>query len=98
MRSTSSSPEFQLGFSSQISLGSDVLSPVRAPQPLLSLVRRYGKERLAADSLIALELGTVKYVHVKAILVNERDQSAASKAPSWISPLHELVRGPAYYQ
>lgn len=70
----------------------------RACLGLLSLARRYGKERLEAASLIALELGTAKYVHVKAILVNERDKALASTAPSWTSPPHEHVRGPAYYQ
>ena len=70
----------------------------RACLGLLSLARRYGKDRLEAASLIALELGTAKYAHVKAILVNERDKAAPSTAPSWISPLHEHVRGPGYYQ
>jgi hypothetical protein len=70
----------------------------RACLGLLSLARRYGKDRLEAASLIALELGTAKYAHVKAILVNERDKAAASTAPSWTSPPHEHVRGPAYYQ
>jgi transposase len=70
----------------------------RACLGLLSLARRYGKDRLEAASLIALELGTAKYAHVKAILVNERDKAAASTAPSWISPPHEHVRGPGYYQ
>jgi transposase len=70
----------------------------RACLGLLSLARRYGKERLEAASLIALELGTAKYVHVKAILVNERDKAAVSTAPSWTSPDHKHVRGPGYYQ
>lgn len=70
----------------------------RACLGLLSLARRYGKDRLEAASLIALELGTAKYVHVKAILVNERDKAAASTTPSWTSPPHEHVRGPGYYQ
>lgn len=70
----------------------------RACLGLLSLARRYGKDRLEAASRIALELGTAKYVHVKAILVNERDKAAVSTAPSWTSPPHEHVRGPGYYQ
>lgn len=70
----------------------------RACLGLLSLARRYGRERLEAACVIALELGTAKYVHVKAILVNERDKTAASTTPSWTSPPHEHVRGPAYYQ
>ena len=39
-----------------------------------------------------------KFAYVKAILVNERDKIAAITAPSWISPPHEHVRGPGYYQ
>jgi transposase len=70
----------------------------RACLGLLSLARRYGKDRLEAASLIALELGTAKYVHMKAILVNERDKTATSTAPNWTSPPHEHVRGPGYYQ
>ena len=65
---------------------------------LLWLARRYGKERLEAASVIALELGTARYMHVKAILVNERDKAPASATPSWTSPPHEHVRGPGYYQ
>lgn len=64
---------------------------------LLSLARRYGKQRLEAASAIALELGTARYTHVKAILVNGRDQSVAPVAPPWVSPPHEHVRGPLYY-
>jgi transposase len=70
----------------------------RACLGLLSLARRYGKERLEAAGLIALELGTARYTHVKAILVNGRDKSASPGAPEWISPAHEHVRGPGYYQ
>ncbi len=51
----------------------------------LSMARRYGKKRLEAAGLIALELGTAKYVHVKAILVNERDKVAASTGASLAS-------------
>ncbi|SFQ74453.1 hypothetical protein SAMN05216567_13610 [Variovorax sp. OK605] len=70
----------------------------RACLGLLSLARRYGRERLEASSQIALEPGTAKCVHVKAILVNERDKAAASTAPNWTSPPHEHVHGPAYYE
>ena len=70
----------------------------RACLGLLSLARRYGKARLEAACVVALELGTAKYVHVKAILANGRDQAGASSAPTWTSPPHEHVRGPAYYQ
>jgi hypothetical protein len=41
---------------------------------LLSLVKRYGKPRLEAACLVALELGSAKYCHVRDILVSGREQ------------------------
>lgn len=58
------------------------------------LVRRYGKERQEAASLIALELSTTKYMHVKAIVVNERDKTTTSGASS----PHQHLSGPASCQ
>ena len=69
----------------------------RACLALLSLAKRYGKPRLEAACLIALELGTTTSAHVRAILVNGRDQLAPSTAPEWVSPEHANVRGPAHY-
>ncbi len=70
----------------------------RACLGLLSLAKRYGKPRLEAACVVALELGTARYSHVRDILANGRDQVAASTAPEWISPAHAHVRGPDYYQ
>ena len=70
----------------------------RACLGLLGLVKRYGEPRLEAACLIALELGTAKYSHVRDILQSGRDQQAASTAPEWTSPEHAHVRGPGYYQ
>ncbi|KXW57081.1 hypothetical protein FEMY_24030 [Ferrovum myxofaciens] len=70
----------------------------RACLGLLSLAKRYGKLRLEAACVLALQIGTCKYRHVRDILVNNRDQIAHSPATEWISPDHPHVRGPAYYQ
>jgi transposase len=70
----------------------------RACLALLSLAKRYGKPRLEAACLIALELGTTKSTHVRDILANGRDQAAPITTPEWTSPAHAHVRGPSYYQ
>ena len=70
----------------------------RACLGLLSLVKRYGKPRLEAACLVALELGTAKYSHVRDILASGRDQQRTNAMPEWTAPEHAHVRGPAYYQ
>lgn len=70
----------------------------RSSLGLLSLAKRYGKARLEAACLIALELGVSKYSHVRDILANGRDQVASEPTASWTSPEHEHVRGATYYQ
>ena len=65
---------------------------------LLSLAKRYGKPRLEAGCLLALQLGACQYAHVRDILANNRDLSAPTAAIDWVSPEHANVRGPAYYQ
>lgn len=70
----------------------------RACLGLLSLERRYGRDRLEAACTLALSLGTCKYRHVRDILHTGRDQVCHDPAPDWISPAHAHVRGPAYYQ
>ena len=69
----------------------------RACLALLSLAKRYGKPRLEAACVIALELGITTSAQVADILRNGRDQVAASTPPEWVSPAHANVRGPAYY-
>ena len=69
----------------------------RACLALLSLAKRYGKPRLEAACVIALDLGTTKSAHVREILVNGRDQLTPSTTPEWVSPTHANVRGPAHY-
>lgn len=70
----------------------------RACLGLLSLSRRYSATRLEAACLMALQLGTAKYSHIRDILVNRSDQLQRADAPEWCSPLHANVRGPGYYQ
>lgn len=70
----------------------------RACLGLLSLGRRYGNARLEAACLMALQLGTCKYNHIRDMLVNGSDQLHKSDAPEWSSPAHAHVRGPGYYQ
>ncbi|AOJ17108.1 IS21 family transposase [Burkholderia vietnamiensis] len=70
----------------------------RACLGLLSLSRRYGRDRLEAACALALELGVHRYRHVRDILVNNRDRAAATTPADWISPSHAHVRGPSYYQ
>jgi transposase len=69
----------------------------RACLALLSLAKRYGKPRLEAACLIAMELGTTRSADVREILVNGRDQVTPSTTPEWVSPAHANVRGPACY-
>jgi transposase len=70
----------------------------RACLGLLSLVKRYGQPRLEAACMVAVELGTTRYSHVRDILANGRDQVLPSATPEWTSPEHAHVRGPGYYQ
>jgi hypothetical protein len=48
--------------------------------------------------LMALQLGTCKYSHIRDILVNRGDQLPKTDIPEWSSPAHAHVRGPGYYQ
>ena len=70
----------------------------RSALGLLSLSKRYGKQRLEAACALALVLGTCQYRHVKAILQGGRDQVAPASTELWSSPVHDHVRGAGYYQ
>jgi transposase len=70
----------------------------RACLGLLSLAKRYGKDRLEAGCTLALQLGACQYRHVRDILANNRDRHARVSQPEWTSPDHAHVRGPNYYQ
>ena len=70
----------------------------RACLGLLSLAKRYGKPRLEAACMLALQLGACQYRHVRDILKNKRDQNAPPAHEEWVSPNHSHLRGPGYYQ
>ena len=70
----------------------------RACLGLLSLAKRYGKPRLEAACVLALQLGACQYRHVRDILANNRDRTRQAAPHDWVSPTHVHVRGPAYYQ
>lgn len=70
----------------------------RACLGLLSLAKRYGKPRLEAGCMLALQLGACQYRHVRDILKNNRDRTPCATAGDWVSPDHAHVRGPDYYQ
>lgn len=65
---------------------------------LPSLAKRYGKPRLEAACMLALQLGACQYRHVNAILKNNRDQTTPTSTDDWVSPPHAHLRGPGYYQ
>jgi transposase len=64
---------------------------------LLSLAKRYGKERLEAGCAVALQIGACQYRHVRNILINNRDQHTVTTT-EWVSPDHAHLRGSNYYQ
>lgn len=70
----------------------------RACLGLLGLSKRYGDARLEAACVLACQLGTSKYTHIRDILANRRDLLQPSTTPEWTSPAHAHVRGANYYQ
>ena len=70
----------------------------RACLGLLALAKRYGKPRLEAACAVGLQIGAYQYRHVRDILANKRDQIPPAAAAPWVSPEHDQVRGPGYYQ
>jgi transposase len=67
---------------------------------LLRLGRRHGEARLEAACARALAVGARSYRHVDSILKHglERLPLTAPTVPSPPTPVHEHLRGPAYYQ
>ena len=65
---------------------------------LLSLAKRYGPARLEVACTLALELGAGQYRHVRDILNNGRDLIPRPAAePEWVAPVHDNLRGAAFY-
>jgi transposase len=67
---------------------------------LLRLGRRYGDARLEAACARALAVGARSYRHVDSILKHglERLPLPEAAVPSQPGPVHEHLRGPAYYR
>ena len=65
---------------------------------ILSLERRFGRERLEAACDRALTHNTISYVSVKSILVTGLDKAAMDPATVTPTPRHDNIRGATYYQ
>lgn len=64
---------------------------------ILRLAQRYGADRVEAASARALAFGAHSYKSVRSILENGLDDSGADVSPPVPGPLHDNVRGSAYY-
>jgi hypothetical protein len=71
----------------------------RACLGLLSLARKYGKERLETACQRALVIGSPTRRSVLSILKSglDRQSTLPLPLPSWQSPEHENVRGSDYF-
>jgi transposase len=70
----------------------------RACLGIIRLVKSFGRERVEAACLRALEIGTRSYSSVRSILDNKLDRQAAPKrAADGPAILHANIRGPRYY-
>jgi transposase len=65
---------------------------------LLSLSKRYSKERMEAAALRALTIGACSYTSVKSILQTRIEQTALSLEVPEASPVHANIRGADYYR
>ena len=70
----------------------------RSALGVLSLERRFGRDRLEAACDRALIHNTVSYASVQSILVTGLDKAANALDPILPTPCHDNIRGPAYYQ
>jgi transposase len=69
----------------------------RACLGIVRLVKSYGRERVEAACLRALEIGARTYGSVKSILANNLDRQAAKRGPDGPTVAHANIRGPHYY-
>lgn len=65
---------------------------------LLSLSKKYSKERMEAAALRALTIGACSYTSVKSILQKRIEQTALSLEAPEPSPVHANIRGADYYR
>jgi len=70
----------------------------RSALGVLSLERRFGRDRLEAACGRALTHNTVSYASVQSILATGLDKAAAGPEPILPTPRHDNIRGAAYYQ
>ena len=71
----------------------------RACLGLIRLARKHSAERMEAAAERALATGAIGYRHVKSILQSRLDsQPLAAPPPSRVTPDHENLRGPEYFQ
>lgn len=69
----------------------------RSCQGLLNLARTHGSSRLNAACRRALQIGTISYKRVQNILALHQEQEQSPKLDVGPLPMHENVRGGAYY-
>jgi transposase len=70
----------------------------RACLGIVRLARSYGRERLEAAAMRAIDIGARTYGSVKSILTNNLDRRPAHKRSADETPiLHSNIRGPRYY-
>ncbi|NJS14210.1 MAG: IS21 family transposase, partial [Sphingopyxis sp.] len=65
---------------------------------ILSLARRYTRDRLEAACERALVINAITYSSVAAILRSGMDQAVPDAEPVKPAPTHRNIRGGAYYQ
>jgi len=65
---------------------------------ILSLARRYERERLEAAGERALMINAITYSSVNAILKSGLDRARPTAEPVKPTPLHTNIRGGSYYQ
>lgn len=70
----------------------------RSALGVLSLERKFSRDRLEAACDRALTHNTVSYASVQSILITGLDKAAADPEPIRPPPHHDNIRGPAYYQ
>ena len=70
----------------------------RACLGIIRLARKYSPGRMESAAERALATGAVSYKSVKSILRNGLDTQPPATAPPRLSPDHENLRGPEYFQ
>jgi len=65
---------------------------------IISLGKRFGKERLEAACERALFIKGINYTSIKSILNNNLDQKPLPKQPELLTVTHENIRGTDYYR